>query len=476
MLNSGSDPQKTRINLLFTSDEHGYTSRQTKLQQKVDATRAENPEGTLLISCGDVFEGSAETGVLGVDASRQMLETAGYDLMTLGNHDFDRGVEVTRDWVKNSPIPIVVSNVRDSESSVLREGTSGSKVVELDGTKVGFVGVTTPDTEKILPKNKLQGISFQDPVASVREEVRKLQASGIQVIGLISHLGLPADREMARQVPGLDFILGGHTHDAHREPEYQGSTLIAHPGCFRESLGHLELSVDKATGSVESKDYELVSAEGKSDHAGAVGELASEYQQILEEAMGATIARIPSEIEFDPNGFGEGMESVFSRAVAEATGADVVVVNQKGIRAGLSPGDVKVQDIFNVMPFDNRVLTADMKVSELLALQQESINRSDQTSFISSDQLLQLATDCSSRKLIIVESSKSDFQPINRDDSEALEKMWHPDAVSEDQIVTVATLDFLTQGGLGFFKSAPEIKDDHGTARDVLQNYLASHY
>jgi 2',3'-cyclic-nucleotide 2'-phosphodiesterase (5'-nucleotidase family) len=170
------------------------------------------------------------------------------------------------------------------------------------------------------------------------------------------------------------------------------------------------------------------------------------------------------------------MESVFSRAVAEATGADVVVVNQKGIRAGLSSGDVKVQDSFNVMPFDNRILTVDMKVSELLALEEESINRSDQTSFIGTDQLLQLATDCSDRKLIVVESSKSDFQPIDCDDSEALEKMWHPDALDDDKIVTVATLDFLTQGGLGYFKSTPEIKDDHGTARDALQNYVASHY
>jgi 2',3'-cyclic-nucleotide 2'-phosphodiesterase (5'-nucleotidase family) len=150
-----------------------------------------------------------------------MLKTAGYDLMTLGNHDFDRGVEVTRDWVKDSPVPIVVSNVQDSESSVIQEKTSNSKVVELDGVKVGFVGVTTPD-----------------PVSSVREEVRKLQASGIQVIGLISHLGLAADREMAKQVPDLNFILGGHTHDAHKEPEYQGSTLIAHPGCSSNPLRH----------------------------------------------------------------------------------------------------------------------------------------------------------------------------------------------------------------------------------------------
>lgn len=138
---SPHSPQGTahKVSLLFTSDEHGYVSRQSKLQGEVTATREANPDGTLLISCGDVFEGSAETGVLGLDASKKMLEVAGYDMMTLGNHDFDRGSEITRDWVKNAPCPVIVSNVVDTTTGQKLENTSPSKVIELNGVKVGLV-------------------------------------------------------------------------------------------------------------------------------------------------------------------------------------------------------------------------------------------------------------------------------------------------------------------------------------------------
>ena len=79
------------VTVLFTSDEHGYLQPAARLQREVKEARQANPGGTLLISSGDVFEGSAETGVLRLDGCRELMAKAGYGAMTLGNHDFDRG-------------------------------------------------------------------------------------------------------------------------------------------------------------------------------------------------------------------------------------------------------------------------------------------------------------------------------------------------------------------------------------------------
>lgn len=464
-----------KVSLLFTSDEHGYVARQSHLQGEVAAARESNPEGTLLISCGDVFEGSAETGVLGLEASNTMLKVAGYDLMTLGNHDFDRGAEVTRDWVKNAPCPVIVSNVIDTATGEQLENTSPSKVVELNGVKVGLVGVTTQETIAILPKNKLEGLSITDPIAAVKQEVAKLKASGIQVIGLISHLGLPADHDMAKNVPDLNFILGGHTHDALEVPEYEGETLIAHPGCFRQSIGHLDLEVNAESGQVQSRDYHLIKGADRPEDTGLVGSTATGYETKVKEVMGSVIAKFPKETKYDPNVLGDQMESLVGNAILKSTGADMVMVNQKGMRAGLPAGDITVQDVFNAFPFDNRLVTTKMTVAEALSIEADSIGRQDQTSLMFTDTGLRPSVKLATRQLELLSGKKDgpSEAPISSSDLAGLAAYLDDDAIDPNSEITVATLDFLIQGGLNYFQPGHEIESDFGPARDVLTNYIS---
>ncbi len=468
-------PSSHKVSLLFTSDEHGYVARQSQLQGVVTAAREANPEGTLLISCGDVFEGSAETGVLGLEASKTMLKIAGYDLMTLGNHDFDRGPAITRDWVKNAPCPVIVSNVIDTTTGRNLENTSPSKVVELNGVKIGLIGVTTQETVAILPKSKLEGLSITDPITAVKQEVAKLRASGIQVIGLISHLGLPADHEMAKSVPDLNFILGGHTHDAMEVPQYEGETLIAHSGCFRQSIGHLDLEVNDQSGQVESRDYRLVKGAEQPQDTGLVGSTATAYEAKVKDVMGSVIANFPKKTNYDPNVLGDQMESLVGKAILKSTGADMVMVNQKGMRAGLPSGDVTVQDIFNAFPFDNQLVTTKMTVAEALLIEADSLERGDQTSLMFTDRGLRPSMNLATRELELL-TGKTDGMlevPIPASDTDRVAAFVTDDAIDPNSEITVATLDFLMQGGLGYFQPGRDIAGDYGSARDVLTQYIS---
>lgn len=469
----------SRVSLLFTSDEHGYISRQSQLQKEVDETRATNPEGTLFVSCGDVFEGSAENGVLGIDASRSMLALAGYDLMTVGNHDFDRGPEIARDWVKNSPCDVVCSNLKDAHTGELLEHSSASKVYTLNGVKVGFIGATTTESVTILPKSKLEGLSIEDPAACVQAEVEKLKAGGVEVIGLVSHLGLPTDRKLADAVPELDFILGGHTHDALEKPEQRGQTLIIHPGCFRKSLGHLDLDIDPVTGQIKSVDYKLVKADPAKEDEGAVGRLARTYQHQVEEAMGKVVATLPDELEYDPNILGEAMEGIAARAAREKSGADLVMINQKGLRAGLAKGDVKVGDIYNVFPFDNHIITVEMTAAQAVTFYNESIRRCDQTSFAETDAAsIRYAVNRQTREPLLVANTPAGQIPAGETPNpvEANCRTLTND-VPADAVLKVATLDFLLEGGLGYFNpGSQKIQGDCGTVRDALTEFLGREY
>lgn len=473
-----TSPASAKVSLLFTSDEHGYITRQSKLQHEVDRTRQNNPDGTLLISCGDMFEGSAENGVLGVEASRKMLELAGYDLITVGNHDFDRGPQVAREWVEKAPCDVVCSNLKDKGTGELLTHSSASKVYELNGVKMGLIGATTQESITILPKAKLEGLTIEDPTAAVQVEVEKLKAQGVELIGLISHLGLPTDRKMADAVPELDFILGGHTHDSLEVPEKRGQTLIMHPGSFRKGIGHLDLHVDPATGQIHNVDYKLIQGETQEEDHGNVGHLAEEYKASVNDAMGQVVARMPAAVDYDPNVLGEAMETVLAQAVKAKTGADIVMINQKGLRAGLPAGDVKVGDVYNVFPFDNQLVTVDMKASDVLALLNESYRRNDQTSFtLGFEDKVQYASNLRTHEPMLVADTSADRVP---EGYTALPSS-SPDHVSSvppaDASIKVATIDWLLEGGLGYFKPGEQkIEGDFGSLRDALEEHLSKTY
>ena len=461
-----------RLTFLFTSDEHGFVTAQSKLQGQVKQARQENPEGTLLVSSGDVFEGSAENGVLGLDSSRKMMEAAGYDVMTVGNHDFDHGPEVAREWVKAASARVLVSNVKDASTGGLMENASPSQVFELNGVKVGLIGATTQETVSILPASKLRGLVFEDPKLAVQAEVDKLKAQGIELIGLVSHLGLKGDHEIAKAVPELDFILGGHTHVALEKPEVQGQTLIAHPGSFRKAMGRLDLDVNPDTGQVQSYDYRLLPGMGEDD--GKVGELAVGYGATVEEAMGRTVGQLPSSMAYNPNIIGEDMETLVDDSVRAKADADLVLVNQKVIRSGLKQGAVTMRDVYNAFPFDNRFVSLRMTTAEAAEVLRESIARLDQSSLTAGGPV-SVASDLETRRLRLVKEVPVDFMGPVEAAGNATGGV-QPIALPENAPLTVVTTDYLIQGGLNYFRPGQPVDQDLGLIRDNVREHVASRF
>lgn len=459
----------SRVTLLFTSDEHGYLGPAPRLQSEINRARSQNPDGTLLMSAGDVFEGSVDTGVLGVAASRETLERAGYDAVTMGNHDFDRGPEVARAWVEQSPAQVLLCNVLDQQQGDLMKGARPSQVYELNGVRVGVIGVTTPDTAAILPAHQLQGLLFADPVASVRRELESLQAQGVEVVGVLSHLGLPADRELARALPQLDFILGGHTHHALEAPEQVGQTWIAHPGCFRQSMGRWDMTINRVTGQIEEQSYQLISAPQQAEAEGPLKRFVDEGQSRVSQAMNQPLALRDCVTASDPDHLRDEMEELFCQAMLEKSQASMIMVNQKGIRAGLPQGEVKRRDVFNSLPFDNRLVSVELSVKEVCNLYTESFRRCDQTSLTVGGRF-EVAVDAASRQCFLLENL-----PVTPQDAAGpIDASRWIRVIPPDTKIRVATNDYLVAGGLKYFERSHPILDDHGNFRTILEEYLTA--
>lgn len=194
-----------------------YIARRATL---IGQIREQEPN-VLLVDAGDVFSGTLYfTQYLG-RADLEFMNLLGYDAMTLGNHEFDKGPAGLAPFVAGARFPVVSANVDvagDHDLGMLARTEIGNEagrvypavIREIDGEKVGIIGLTTPEASEISSPGP--HIGFSEPIAAARQLVDRLTAMGVDRIVVLSHLGWPRDLELAAAVEGIDVIVGGHTH------------------------------------------------------------------------------------------------------------------------------------------------------------------------------------------------------------------------------------------------------------------------
>ncbi|MCS7081565.1 MAG: metallophosphatase [Bacteroidetes bacterium] len=255
-----------RIVILHTNDVHsriepfpenagpmaglGGAARRATLVRRL---RAQEPH-LLLVDAGDIFQGTAYFNLFRGELDFRTMSAIGYDLATLGNHDFDLGVEGLLRALEHARFGFLSANYR-FESAELRAAVRPYAVRELAGVRVGLIGVGI-DLEGLLPAPLRAGVRYEDPVPIVRELVahlRRRERSHLVVV--LSHLGYEYsspridDVKLARAVPGIDLIIGGHTHtflDAPRviEHEHEPPTWIVQAGWGGVRLGRVDFVFD----------------------------------------------------------------------------------------------------------------------------------------------------------------------------------------------------------------------------------------
>ena len=439
------------IKLLFTSDEHGHIRKAPKIQNLIQKEKAENPN-TFLVSSGDVFQGTPESDLLGGKPSLDVVREAGYDLIELGNHDFDKGVDFVKSWLKSAEYPVLAGNVVEESTGKRLPGAKSYQEFDMGGMEMGLIGVVTPETKTSARAADVEGLKFLEPGPVVAQAKKELEEQGVEFIGVVSHLGLGDDKKLAEEVKGLDFILGGHTHQVLEKPEKVGDTLICQPGSFRDYLGSLEMQVDEKTGNVVSFDHRLIPTQEGSEDASTVSEIVQAATQKLDAANSTVVSQ--SEAPLVHHHYREhslGYET--AEAMRAVTDTPVALFNLKVQRADISSGDVTAGELYNALPFPNSVVKARVHRNDLKNALKLSEKRDDHTSL--------------SRHWTMIEFSNNDGKFELKDMSLTLD----PDPKSE--FVEIATTDYIAKGGLGYFQDA-EILSEHGLLREVLEQHLDS--
>ena len=269
-LQGASIPASPRLVILHTNDTHsrmdpfpmdggpfqglGGAARRATLIRRI---RNEH-EHVLLLDSGDVFQGTPYFNFFGGEVEFRAMTAMGYDVATLGNHDFDNGVDGLAAMLPEADFDLVSANY-DVAGTPLASRVRPYTVRETGGVKVGIFGLGI-DFRGLVLDRLHEGVTHQDPIVAARTVTAELRRQGCVLVVCLSHLGYryadggrTSDRDLAAAVPDIDLVLGGHTHTFLDDPEVfprpggDGVTLVAQTGWGGMRLGRVD--VDFGEGS-----------------------------------------------------------------------------------------------------------------------------------------------------------------------------------------------------------------------------------
>lgn len=337
----------------------------------IDRIRSEHPDA-LVLGNGDDLHTSLASSVFGGSHIVDAFNAGGLDYDAYGNHEFDLGPESLAENVADSEFTWLSANVVDSRTGdayAAEEGARRWTVHEQGDVSVGLFGLAPADTPNVTSVG--ENVEVLDPVEAAREAVGALREEA-DVIVLQSHVGNGVAERIAREVDGLDAVVGDHEAAVLEEPRVVDDTVLSFVGDEFEFLGELHLDVE--AGSVaghEFRRHELASeVEAGLDPHPEVEDLVEGFQSDLDERLGEEIGRTETELDVRERVV-RRQESNFGNYVAdvirEGMDADVALQNGGGIRSDTTygPGTLTRRDIVNVLPFPNDTVTVELTGAEL---------------------------------------------------------------------------------------------------------------
>lgn len=378
------------LTLLFTNDTHNRLEpfEHVELKQKVggvarraqyfDQVRAQNPN-TLILDAGDVFQGTPFYNFYLGEADIGLMNLLGYHATTVGNHDLDNGIVNLRKQTQYAHFNVLNANIVDAQTGLL--AFRPYQIFHVNGLKVGVIGLMSEHAWQAVAQSQKQGLKILDPVTVAKELVPRLRPH-VDLIVSLHHMGIWEDETFPQKVPGIDVVIGGHSHTqmnqakliANGNDNGIGGTLMQHAYYMGVYVGRIDLELDVRK-RIAAHRSELVLMDSRFD-ARPVEDLLKTYGDKLKGQMGEVIGEAPEGMSTDGKYNGPfALGSLVADIVRASQNAEVGIMNTGGVRADLPKGPITVGRIYEIMPFDNTIGTLRMKGKDLRQVVETSASR-----------------------------------------------------------------------------------------------------
>ncbi|MEW8994608.1 5'-nucleotidase C-terminal domain-containing protein [Clostridium sp.] len=381
------------VDILSFNDFHGNVLESgknigaAKLAGVVNEYKAKaNTEyGVIPVSAGDLYQGTAISNLTTGKPVTAMVKDMGLEASAIGNHEFDWGVDNINTWVNGGGFQFLAANIVKKGTEEKVSYAQPYKVVERNGVKIGLIGISTPETATSTLAENVKDVDFLDPVKTVAKWNKVLrETEKVDAVVVIAHAGAYQDSNTKEitgeaaniaKVEGVDAVIAGHNH-AVVSGEVNGVPVVE-GGYNGRALAKLTFTFDDSNKLLDVKPSVDVFL-GKESTLPVDENVLKEVKNIkegLNEILGKKVTSLEERLSHDDkNTAVTPLGATVAETMRKIVGTEIAVTNGGGIRRSLEQGDVTVGDMYEILPFDNTLVTLDVKGSDLYSIIEHGIN------------------------------------------------------------------------------------------------------
>lgn len=468
--------------ILHTNDIHSHNDSFTeggrliggmpRIAHLIKTIRKTTPN-VLAIDAGDIFQGTPYFEQYHGEAEIECLNKAGYDIYTIGNHEFDDGATNLGKQIERAKFDILNCNLDFGPHANMAALIKPAVVKTIDGRKVGFIGVITPELNALTTKLegvklKASGDNWLDPV---KKEVQKLKADGINKIVIVSHSGLEYEKALAAAIPEVDVVIGGHSHTRLDKPvivthDDGSSCYVVQTGCYTRALGRLDLTFDQDGNVIKPKtNYRLINITPKvfedPDVKTYVDEMGKPFAYLRSTIVGTALGNFENKFKSYP--FDSPIGDLICDALVDGganAGATIAMQNRGGIRGKIEHGQITLERLKEILPFENHLVIATVNGATILKALENSVS------------------GVLGARFLDVKGLKFAYDPTQESGKRivfayAEDKEGHWEPVGADDLYRLAINSYSFGGGEAYdFSSAKDVVDTGKRLSVILQEYL----
>ncbi len=416
--------------------------------------------GFLLFDSGDMFMGSPIGEFSKGKAIADYFNYCGYDVLAPGNHDYDLGVDVFKDFVSQVNGQFLGSNIVYEDTRQHVDYLKQYTIIEKNDIRIGIFSLLTQYMEGMTTPERFKNHDVLDEIETGRMYVDTLKSKGVDLIFALTGIGLRHDKELASSVPGIDVIFGSHSATALEKP-YEDSvnhTIICQSYGHLTSIGFLDLSIDKKTKKIAGYQGELVDLLTEEiDEDTTMLRMVKDWEQKTQKNFDEVIGY--SNDELTRPGFEESMIGDFiTDAMREYFNVDIAIHNSGGIRANLPRGEVTYRDMYNIDALSNTAVLMEMTGKQVIDALEIGMNGHHAIFQISGIKMKYNSKNPIGKRMI----------GVYTDDGSEIDTL---------ETYTVVTNSFLAAGGgdYAIFKAAKNIQETLTYLRNIMAIYVQKH-
>ncbi len=473
----------------------GFASLKTLINRE-KLLSALKGEKFFLFDLGDAIQGTIFGEYRkGVDIIN-LMNSLGYELWVLGNHEFDFGQKKLKKLVAMANFPVLCSNVklRGKNGNLISIDTfiKDYYIIDVAGIKIGLFGLSTPALLNMSVKNNVENLYILPTDKTIRKNIDLLKKLGVNILIMASHMGIQEDTAAAKKFPELDIIIGSHSHTFLEKPLFVNGVLIAQTGAYLTNAGKILIKYDADRSKIIMKTSSLL----KLVHSkypnnlrteNTIDKLNSEASIFAEQTLGISedllLRKVPglgqlpaaeikklfftkyknylkgfyiSKDQLKPTVVESNLCSLVTDLMKKSGKADISMMNPGGLRSNILKGNVKYKDVFQVIPFANSIATCKLTGSQINSIMQKS------------------ASALHGGGIMYASGIKFRMNPFKPVGSRIYDITFNGKKLVMNKLYKVATTNFTMMGGDGFeeFTQGKDSQDTSIILREELKKYF----